>query len=467
MSRFSRPLALVLLWPLATSCAHYSVNAKLDHYAPDYGYRVSNTSGDPDDSQTLLISMTFSGGGTRAAAFAYGVLLALRDTEITFDGKARRLSDEIDIVSSVSGSSVTAAYFALYGDRIFDDFESRFLRKNVQRDLELRFLSPFNWVRLLSPYFGRSDLTQEYFDQLLFHGATYANLIGNFAPATIVNATDVALGVRFSFDQEQFDELCSNLSSFPISRAVVASLAVPVLLSPVTLKNYAGDGCGYQLPEWVEQELANGYTTSRRYQEALRIAEYVSVGPKSFVHLVDGSLADNLGLRGTIERATGAGGVAQLLDTSGFRHFHRVVHIVVNAQIEPDSRWRTSERAPGLFATLSSSTSVPLNRYNFETVESFKASQAAWLKELRDIRCKRAPSSAAACEDIDGYFIELSFAQHPDSTERKFLQSLPTTLHLTTTEEQRVIAAARVIVDQSPEFQRLVHDLAASEPQTP
>ena len=34
----------------------------------------------------LAFVLTFSGGGTRAAAFAYGVLAALRDIEVEFDG---------------------------------------------------------------------------------------------------------------------------------------------------------------------------------------------------------------------------------------------------------------------------------------------------------------------------------------------------------------------------------------------
>jgi NTE family protein len=53
--------------------------------------------------------LTFSGGGTRAAALAYGVLKELKETTIVSGGQRIRLLDEVDSISSVSGGSFTAA----------------------------------------------------------------------------------------------------------------------------------------------------------------------------------------------------------------------------------------------------------------------------------------------------------------------------------------------------------------------
>ena len=72
----------------------------------------------------LLLLLTFSGGGTRAAAFSYGVLETLRDTKVTIHGHEGRLLDKVDWISGVSGGSFTAAYYGLFRDRIFQDFES-------------------------------------------------------------------------------------------------------------------------------------------------------------------------------------------------------------------------------------------------------------------------------------------------------------------------------------------------------
>ena len=64
---------------------------------------------------------------TRAASLSYGVLEELARTEIEIHGTKRRLLDEVDMISSVSGGSFTAAYYALFGDRIFEYFEGCFL----------------------------------------------------------------------------------------------------------------------------------------------------------------------------------------------------------------------------------------------------------------------------------------------------------------------------------------------------
>ena len=64
---------------------------------------------------------------------------------------SRRLLDEVDLVSAVSGGAVTAAYWVLYGDRVFVDFRRRFLTRDVSGGLQRAlFLDPRNWVRLAS-----------------------------------------------------------------------------------------------------------------------------------------------------------------------------------------------------------------------------------------------------------------------------------------------------------------------------
>ena len=118
-------------------------------------------------SSELLLLLTFSGGGTRAAAFSYGVLEVLADTNVVINGRLRRLVDEVDGISSVFGGSFTAAYFGLFGDRIFEDFETKFLKHSVQGDLAKRLFSPWNWPKLSSLHYDRSELFADYYDELL------------------------------------------------------------------------------------------------------------------------------------------------------------------------------------------------------------------------------------------------------------------------------------------------------------
>jgi NTE family protein len=243
-------IGLFLLWVVAAGCTHfghYPVNDPLTKIEPGYGYIPQNVRSS-DNSEDLLLILSFSGGGTRAAAFSYGVLEELRATEISLDGRKRRLVDEVDIISGVSGWSFTAAYFGLFGYRIFEDFESRFLKKNIQGAFTTSvLLNPINWFRLSSPYSDRSDLASEYYDEHVFERKTFGDFIKRKGPMVLINATDMSKGTRLTFHQLFFNAICSDLSKFSVARACTASSAVPGLLPPITLKNYAGR-CGYTLP---------------------------------------------------------------------------------------------------------------------------------------------------------------------------------------------------------------------------
>lgn len=149
---FKQALNTALLSVMLVSligCAHYTVNApNTADRAEGYYYRNHKRENKPDD---ILLLLAFSGGRTRAAAFSYGVLEALRDTTFEVEGKKRRLLDEVDAISSVSGGSVTAAAYGLYGDRVFDVFEPAFLKRNVERALLGHVLNPLHWPALWSP----------------------------------------------------------------------------------------------------------------------------------------------------------------------------------------------------------------------------------------------------------------------------------------------------------------------------
>ncbi|MFK8015629.1 MAG: patatin-like phospholipase family protein [Gammaproteobacteria bacterium] len=464
-----RIVLVALCVSVLAGCARYPANAPIDAIDPDAGYRVVNTAGDTDDSTDLVLILTFSGGGTRAAALSYGVLEALRDTVLEFDGRKRRLLDEIDIISSVSGGSVTAAYYGLHGEKIFDDFEPRFLRRNAQGALTRRFLAPWNWPSLLSPFYGRGDATAEYFNDILFEDATFADLLRPGAPAILINATDISQGTRFLFSQDTFDLLCSDISSFPIARAVAASSAVPVLLSPITLINYPKQRCGFEAGEWVDEVLDDVASGDRRAQEARRIRHYTGNNDDHYVHLVDGGLADNLGLRVTIERTAFAGGFVEMVNLNGLRKFRRIVHVVVNAQTNPGQDWAKRERSPGFVESVIATPGVTLSRYGFETIETFLSERDRWMENLREYRCTDPASGfgQADCADAKSYFVELSFDRHLDAAEKDYLRALPTSFKLDDEQVDRVRRAARDLLAQSSSFQALLDDLVSMPARQP
>src|SRR5215468_4111487 len=175
-----RPLdgivALIATITVLGGCATRPVNTPLAHYDPYKAYRIERQSENAEDNATLVI-LAFSGGGTRAAGFSYGVLETLRDMEVTTkSGRRIRALDTVDVITGISGGSFTALAFGLYGDTIFDTYEASFLKNNVQGDLIQRALSPANWPSLASDGWGRSELAANMYDEILFKGATFKDL---------------------------------------------------------------------------------------------------------------------------------------------------------------------------------------------------------------------------------------------------------------------------------------------------
>ena len=429
---------MVVFFICLLGCAHYPINAELDVQDSNAGYRFKNLA-PTGNAASLFVILTFSGGGTRAAALSYGVLEKLRDIEIEWKGQSRRLLDEVDVISSVSGGSFTAAYYALYGDGIFEDFETRFLKKNIQGALTKRLFYPTNWFRLASPTYNRIDMAAEFYSEHIFDHGTFNNLIENGRrPYILINATDMGLGSRFEFTQDQFDPICSNLAKFDIARAVAASSAFPVLLSPVTIKNYAGT-CAYQEPEWAENAMQDKYVAPRRFNSALTVRSYQNITQRPFIHLIDGGVADNIGLRGPYHALASTDSPWSVLRMINLEQVEKVLVIVVNSKTDPDTKMNQKESAPGWKDVLMSVATHPMDNYSFETVELLLESFKQWKKDYETVESfkeiiKAIDPRYELLNDplfkVDYYAAIIGFDMIEDEEERHFFKNLPTTFKL-------------------------------------
>jgi NTE family protein len=453
-------LTLALVIVIIAGCAHYPVNQPLNQVDPQGGYRPKFT-GSPGNSENLLLYLTFSGGGTRAAALSYGVLEELQKTEVVIDGRKRRLLDEVDGISSVSGGSFTAGYYGLFGGRIFEDFESKFLKKSIQGALTRRTLfNPINWVRLYSDTFDRSDLAAEYYDKHVFEGKTFGDIAVRKGPFIMMNATDMTHGLRIGFNQDAFDLICSDLSRFPVARAAAASSAVPMLLSPITIRNYAGT-CGFKPHEGFQEILKGRSISERQLFLANNIAPFLDSQKKPYIHLVDGGVADNLGLRAVLDRIIARGSVWELIKGTPREKVNKVVFVVVNAETQPDTKWDRSEGIPPIGAMMSAYSSIGIERYNQETIALLKESVKSWADEVRTQRCKGGTVSTApgSCGDIQFYVVDVRFDELKDETERMYFKRLPTAFKLTPEQVDKLRDVAHRLLVNSEEFQRLLGEL--------
>ena len=347
---------------LGAGCASRPINEPIAKVDPAHGYRTElRLASRPNSDPRTLIVLAFSGGGTRAAALSYGVLEELRRTEVTVDGRRRRLLDEVDLISGVSGGSFTALSYALYGERLFDEYETRFLKRDVQGALIARTFNPLNWPKLVGGSYGRSELAADYYDEILFEGATFGSLLDNPTPMVIVTGTDISTGARLAFAQSDFDLLCSDLRKVPLARAAAASSAVPIVLSPVTFNNYGGT-CGYQYMDLLAELLKPAHRSRAAGRALMRYRElqdFERSGERPFIHIVDGGVSDNLGLRGVLEGLEVVEASPTFRQAAGLHRLVRIAVIVVNARSAPRTDWDRSEFPP---ASSPSSRSRPAYR---------------------------------------------------------------------------------------------------------
>jgi NTE family protein len=433
-----------------------TLNAPLKEWDPQYGYQFTNLA-PPEEGNTdsFFFMAAFSGGGTRASALAYGALRELARQRIRWEGKEKRLLDELDVIYALSGGTFTGAYYALFGDRIFQDFESRFLRKDWESELRKRILrSPSNWFRLWSPYYGRAHIMADLLNEALFEGKTYGDLVRQRSrPGLLVHASDMATLARFEFRQPQFDAMCSDLSQLPIAYASAASAALPLVLSPITFKNYAGQ-CGYQPPPWL-LEASNSKNMFQR-QRAKELLSFIDIEKRPYVHLLDGGLSDNVALRGILEGVSVMGGIESVFKGIRVKQVKKLVILAVNAETSPDVMDYRSDEIPVFSRAFSSLVDIPINRYSADTLLLIRFAVEMWRKNL--LALPEGVETVLA-RDAEIYFINMSFSQVEDAAEQQYLMKIPTTLYLTDEQIDRLFAAASRLIRSDPEFQRLMSDL--------
>lgn len=452
---------------LLAGCASRPINPPIAQADPKAGYRFETRQAAVENKDSLVI-LAFSGGGTRAAAFSYGVLEFLRRTEVAGPRGTGRLLDQVDIITGVSGGSFTALAYGLYGDKLFDDYEQRFLKRDVQGEIIARAFNPSNWGSLSSKGWGRSELAAQFYDEILFNGATFADLHRGKGPLILASATDISTGARLVFNQSTFDILCSDLGAMRLSRAAAASSAVPVVLSPVTLNNYGGT-CNTKLPDWVDRftDPDNPPRPAARAIRSIRSLQAYGDGVgRPFIHLVDGGVSDNVGMRGVLDslevlQALHEAGVATPLDSA-----KRIVVFIVNSLSLPPTRWDESETPPGTVEILLKAAGTPIDAYSYEATELLKDTAARW----QTMRLLRASAAMAANKDPavtaalrvpnpEIYAIDVSFAALKDKAELAYLNQQPTTFVLPAEAVDRLRAAAGTIIADSPEFKRLLKEV--------
>ena len=446
--------AIPLLLALATLAGCAVINPPLNKVAEGEN---ATTRAAPLGDEELWVGLAFSGGGMRASAFAHGVVEELRAMTAR-PGDPDGILSELRLVTGVSGGSVTAAYYGLYGAAGVDGFRDDYLVQDAERYMANNPVNPVTIARGISGGANGRETFGRFLDETLFHGATFGDLAKRSSITTWVNATDVASQTTFLFTPETFDALCSDLSSFPISDAVAASAAYPLVFSPIVIDTHQG-ACTYREPDWLTAARYNSEATGAMRAHAAALESYATDPDMKYVKLLDGGITDNFGTTGlAVERARAEEPHAPLTAREAVK-LSRLLFLVADAGVEQPNDWTSDLKGPGggqlaRSIVMSAMTSASRTGYDAMRLQLDK-----WQADLVDFRCSltlpdvaklRGSVAGWDCRDLKFFTGLVSFDDLGGETEDR-LNAIPTRLRLEVDEVDLSIEAGRETTRQNPE----------------
>lgn len=422
-----------------------------------------NAGGSPVLDDDLLIALSFSGGGMRAAAFSYGALQAFDETPVPVRIGGGPLIDRVDFVSGVSGGSIPAAYFGLKKRAMLADFRENFLLQNPEEALSTQ-VNLANLGRGLSGGVNEDKRLSGWLNDHLFKGATFRELREN-RPRIWINASDIYNRTPFVFGQTAFNALCSDLNVFPVADAVAASSAVPVAFAPIVIESY-GENCRSPLPAKVERAIRDPNANPMLRSFAQAIAHYRD-GSMKYVKLLDGGLVDNYGLSGfTIARLAADRPYEPMTPHEAVK-IRRAMFLLVDAGRGPSGKnWVAQLEGPVGAELVAATTDTALDASVRASYTAFQQVTNEWQRQLIGWRCSLPPAERKRlgvkpgwnCRDLKFFVGRVDFGQF--SGERATaLNAVPTRFRLPPEQIELLTQAGREAVRISPTYRAFVGSL--------
>jgi len=275
-TKLSTILWLAALLLVAPACALYST----DTIVYDLPSPATTRPAEADEGD-VLVMVSVTGGGSRAALWHAAVMKELYNQVKLPDG--RSITDEIDYISSVSGGSLSSAYWCLRkpeddtnDTEQYDAFFDSYLG-DMRVNIEARMAGgPLTWYRFFISSEDKAILLARTFDRLFFSHKTFSCLAERqrrgVAPVLIANGTEMEPGAKFLFttlstsdfevDPERMarrsmeslknsgillgadvfgvvtpDDIGVSIADMEVSRAVAASSSVPLVLGPIVMRD--------------------------------------------------------------------------------------------------------------------------------------------------------------------------------------------------------------------------------------
>src|SRR3989442_15042806 len=372
------------------------------------------------------IVLSLSGGGLRAAAFAHGVLTALESVK-TAGGD---LLDDVALISSVSGSSLTAAYYGVYGREGLARFRSEVLLPGFESGMRLSLYNPANLVRMLGGGINARENFGDTLDRQVFHGATFADIFRRQGPDIRIQATDLYHRVPFPFFPPLFSILCSDLSRYSVADAVAASMAVPVLFAPVVVRTFP-DNCE-PLPAEIAAIHPRPDASRVLNSIAKAVVAYRDPMRTQFFKLADGGLTDNFAVSTlVISRLALGTPYAPMTERDAVR-IRRLLLIVADASQGPNGDWTRQEAGPSGVDLARSATDAAVDSAARYAADALGRMIQEWQDSVIAFRCGLKPADVIRlggaarwnCSDVKFSLAYLS-VDELDSPMRERIEAVP------------------------------------------
>lgn len=461
LQRVSRAGRVVAYSALLAACAQLIHNDPINQPLPTGALSTELGKGVETYYDDTVIALSFSGGGTRAAAFSYGALTALDETPTP--NRSTPLLDRVDFVTGVSGGSVLAAYYGLKKRAALADFKQRFLLRNAEEDLQTN-LNLLSIAKGLQG--GINDPTRfpKWLDDNLYDHATFKTLLYQRRPFIWINASDIYDRTPFVFGRVLFGALCSDLANYPISMAVAASAAVPVVFAPIVIQGFPG-GCSVPLPPWVER-VRNDQNAAPLLKLFANAMHRYHSGEVRYVKLLDGGMVDNYGLAGfTIARLASSTPYGPLEPEEGVK-LRRLLFLVVDAGRAPSGTWSQTVEGPSGANLITAASDTATESGAVGSYSAFQDTMNNWQESLIDWRCKLSAAdrrrygapSGWNCRDVKIFVGRVAFDQLGPQRAAA-LNSVETAFKLPPDQVEMVVAAGHDAVKNNNVFRSFLGSL--------
>lgn len=450
-----KPIIAAILVAFLTGCATTVFNPATNE--PLSSATPPNMGAPEDVMRENSIVLSFSGGGLRAAAFAHGVLTGLASVR-TADGD---LLDDVTTISSVSGGSLAAAHYGVFGREGLGRFRDDVLMAGFEGGMRLSF-NPVNLMRMLGGGLNARENFAEALDRRVFRGATFADIYRRPNTSIRMQATDLYHRVPFPFLPPLFAVLCSDLSRYSVADAVAASMAVPVVFAPVVIRTYP-DKCE-PLPPFI----ANFRQRPEGQRHANSIARALAAyrDPRvRYIKLGDGGLTDNFGVSTlTMSRVIYGTPYAPMTERDAVR-IRRLLVVVVDASQGPHGDWTHRPTGPDGLDFALAATDAAIDAAARYAADAFGAMIEDWQASIIKYRCglgaaelKRLGAPARwDCKDVKFSLAHLAIDELA-SPVRERMEAIQTRLSLEPAQVDVAIEGAREGLLALPRLQAYLRD---------